>query len=131
MPITKILLCLACVANMALPAEAMPDPTTDDNQQLHTSTSEGYQLSFARDGANASILKLAIRHPDGSAVDDAQVVIALIDGQGRHQLARAAADRDGYRIDTGTLAAELCRVEAEVITDGQLLTDHFRIVPTT
>lgn len=128
MQITRILLCLTCVANMALPAEAMPDHATDDdNHQIHASTSEGYRLSFAYAGANASALRLSVSRSDGSAVKDAQVVIALIDHRGRQHRARAAAEHGGYRIDTAPLAAELCRVEAEIITDGQLLTDHFHI----
>jgi hypothetical protein len=132
MQITRIFLCLACIANMALPAQAMPEQTTDDDiRQLHVSISDGYRLNFALEETSSTALKLTIHRSDGSLVKNAQVVIALIDHEDRHHLARADAGRDGYRVDTGPLAAELCRVEAEIITDGQLLTDHFRIDPTT
>ncbi len=132
MDITRIIFCLTYVASMALTADAMPARVADDDiRQVHASTSEGYRLNFAQNGANATVLKLAVSRPDGSPVNDAQVVIALIDRQGRQQLTRATAEGNGYRVDTGPLATELCRIEAEVITDGLLLTDHFRIDPTT
>lgn len=123
-------LCLACVANMVLPADAMSDRAADDDhRQLHASISEGYRLSFSL--ADASILKLSVNHPEGFPVNDAQVVITLIDRQGRHHPTRAAAEADGYRVDAGPHAATLCQVEAEVITGGHLLTDHFSIALTT
>lgn len=127
MHITRnIFLCLACVANMALPADAMSDHVLDnENRQLHTSTSEGYRLRFALTGASA--LTLAVTRSDGTPANDAQVVITLIDGQGRQYPVRAVAAEDGYRIEPLPLAAPLCEVEAEVITGGELLTDHFHI----
>jgi hypothetical protein len=132
MQISRIILCIAYVASMALTADAMPARVADDDsREIHASTSEGYRLRFALDGSNPTALKLAVSRTDGSPVKDAQVVITLIDRQGRQHLTRAGAGENDYRVDTNALAAKLCRVEAEVITDGHLLTSHFRIDPTT
>ncbi|WP_432822179.1 hypothetical protein [Trichloromonas sp.] len=132
MQISRIILCIAYVASMALTADAMPARMADDDsREIHASTSEGYRLSYALAGTNETSLNLAVRHPDGSLVKNAQVVVTLIDRQGRHRLTRARVENNGYRVDTGPHAAELCRVETEIITGGQLLTDHFLINPTT
>lgn len=127
--IRAFFLCLACIANMALPADAMPGRNTDDETiQVHDSDTDGYRLNFALSGPNASILKLAVNRPDGSPVNDAQVVIALIDRQGRQYLTRAAANADGYQVSAAHSSWDIYRIEAEVITGGQLLTDHFHVI---
>lgn len=132
MQISRIILSIAYVASMTLSADAMPARVADDGSlEIHSSMSEGYRLRFFLTETNDSSLKLTINHPDGSPVSDAQVVIALIDPKGRNHQSRATAIEDGYLVATDSFASELCRVEAEVITGGQLLTTHFHINPTT
>jgi len=126
--IRSFFLFLACLANMILPVDAMPDRNIDEDiAPIHDADTEGYQFNYVFSGPGVATLKLAVNRPDGSPVTDAQVVMALIDQQGRHYLTRAVTDADGYRVDTASVGNDLSRIEAEVVTGGRLLTDHFQL----
>jgi hypothetical protein len=70
-------------------------------------------------------LVMFISNPDGKIVKDAQVVTTIIDQNGGQVMRRARPLKGGYLIDTAHLTPGPYRLEAEIVTNGCLLTDEF------
>ena len=64
--------------------------------------------------------------PDGKIVKNAQVVTTIVDQNGVQQMRRAKPLKGGYLVNTVYLTPGQCRLEAEVVVDGWLLTDEFQ-----
>jgi hypothetical protein len=86
----------------------------------------GLQTVSMDAGEPISTLLLFISGTDGRIIKDAQVITTIIDQQGNQQLNRAQPFKGGYMIAVDHLPLGQYRVETEIVTDGQLLTDEFR-----
>jgi len=70
-------------------------------------------------------LLLFTSNADGKIVKNAQVVYTIINQTGEQEMSRALPYRGGYDIGIDQLSAGRYRLETEVATNGQLLTDEF------
>jgi hypothetical protein len=77
-------------------------------------------------GEPIDTLHLFITGPDGKIIKNAQLVTTIIDQQGNQQSNRALPFKGGYLLAIDHLPTGQYRVEAEIVTKGQLLTDEFR-----
>jgi hypothetical protein len=129
------------VTTMALPADALTNSTeelrdaseeqavepviVDDYHVAFLSGDFGLQFSRIPMTDQFATMLMFISNPGGKVVKDAQVVTTIIDQNGAQLMRRARPLKGGYLIDTAYLAPGPYRLEAEIITDGQLLTDEF------
>ena len=129
------------VTAICLPAEAATNPSEEADDAngetvLEPFEANDYQLGFLTGNFNvqfadagatrqAEDLMLFINGMDGKIVKDAQVVTTTIDQQGKQTMRRAYPFKGGYLIDTKQLHPGPYRLEAEVITNGWLLTNEF------
>lgn len=74
----------------------------------------------------AGSLMVFITSPDGKIVKDAQVVTTIIANDGNQIMARAQPFKGAFLIDTESLASGQYLLEAEIITNGCLLTEEFK-----
>ena len=86
----------------------------------------GLQLVSMEAGQPIGTLLLFLSDTNGNIVKDAQVITTIIDQQGSQQSSRALPFKGGYMIAINHLPTGQYRVEAEVVTNGQLLTEEFR-----
>jgi hypothetical protein len=96
---------------------------------LQSSINEGYRFTFvlntATAGKPAGTLVLFVHAPDRRPVSDAQVVFTLLGPGKENLLARAVPHAGGYAVPLPRRHPGACQVEVEVITAGQMLTEHF------
>jgi len=86
----------------------------------------GLQLVSMEAGQPIGTLLLFLSDTNGNIIKDAQVITTIIDQQGSQQSSRALPFKGGYMIAINRLPIGQYRVEAEVVTNGQLLTEEFR-----
>ena len=86
----------------------------------------GLQLVSTEAGQPIGTLLLFLSDTNGNIIKDAQVITTIIDQQGSQQSSRALPFKGGYMIAINHLPTGQYRVEAEVVTNGQLLTEEFR-----
>ncbi len=85
----------------------------------------GLRLVMADITGQPESMVIFITSPEGKIVKDAQVVTSII-GQKGFQIMRKAHPFNGaYLISTELLTPGHYRLEAEIVTSGQLLTDEF------
>lgn len=77
-------------------------------------------------GAPINTFHLFITDKDGRIIKNAQVVTTIIDQLGKQQINRALPFKGGYILAIDHLASGQYRVEAEILTKDQLMTDEFR-----
>jgi hypothetical protein len=77
-------------------------------------------------GKPINFLLLYVSGPDGKIIKDAQVITTIIDQHGNQQANRARPYKYGYTVAVDQLLVGQYRVEAEIITNGQLLTEEFK-----
>ncbi|BCR06296.1 hypothetical protein DESUT3_33650 [Desulfuromonas versatilis] len=120
-------------------------------ENIYTSTTEGYRLTYlildlpgkgqSANGGQAPIgatryangrfqpqskqLMLYITDPEGQRVRGAQVIFSLIEPQGHHQMARLDPWGGGYFGTIKLSGFGTFRIETELISDCQMLTDAF------
>lgn len=130
-----------CVTAMTLPASAMANPVNEfddniDDATIQQDPSDDYKLAFvtgdfglqfAVTGPNQPLgaMVMFISDSKGKIVKDAQVVTTVIDCVGHQLMQRALPMKGGFLIDTMQLPPGQYRLEAEIVTNGQLLTDEF------
>ncbi len=97
---------------------------------------DGYNLTFLKADLNLTLnrtdladddgtLVVFITNADGKIVKEAQVITTII-GSDQSQLTnRAQPYKGGYVINTKALSPGKYRLEAEIITEGLLVTDEF------
>jgi len=127
------------VDTLASPVDEMSD--TNEEQVGHTSEGDNYQLSLVvgdfgllqertTTAHHADPPMIFVSSPNGKIVKDAQVVTTIIDANGRQTMCRALPFRSGYLVPTAHLFPGRYRIEAEIVTNGWLLTDMFNYVKT-
>ena len=138
----RALCSLFFVTTMVLPADAAvnnpadePDdpggelavePSSPDNFQMAFFSGDfGQSISGVKKASQPQNLFMFINTPGGEIVRDARVVTTIIDQNGRQEMRRAAPYRGGFLVSTDHLQPGAYRLEAEIITDGWLLTDEF------
>ena len=142
-----ILMCSAfCVLSITLPCVVLASPAEEllDNleEQADQPTKKntrgkefhlafvtgdfGLQMVSMEAGQPISTLLLFLSSTEGNIIKDAQVITTIIDQQGSQQSSRALPYKGGYMIAINHLPIGQYRVEAEVVTDCQLLTEEFR-----
>jgi len=142
----QILFSIFFATTISLPADAMLNPNEDmddsiDEQTTNSVEAADYQLAFIMgdfgihqaiaDGTSrAESSVIFVSDPAGEIVKDAQVVATIIDTDGRQMMSLAHPFKSGYLLPTYHLLPGRYRVEAEVITNGLLLTDEFSLVKT-
>lgn len=77
-------------------------------------------------GEPIDILHMFVTDARGKIIKNAQVVTTIIDRQGNQHLSRALPFKGGYLLAIDHLSTGRYRVEAEILTIGQLLTNEFR-----
>ena len=129
------------VTSMALPADALENSVeepkdTSEEQAIEPVMADDYHVAFLSGDFGLQFSRIPmtdqfatmvmfISNPDGKVVKGAQVVTTIIDQNGTQMMRRARPLKGGYLIDTAHLAPGPYRLEAEIITNGQLLTDEF------
>jgi hypothetical protein len=86
----------------------------------------GVQEASMEAGEPINTFHLFITDMDGKLIRNAQVITTIIDQQGNQQTSRALPFKGGYMIAIDHLSTGQYRVEAEIVTKDQLLTDEFR-----
>lgn len=128
------------VTSLIMPVDVLADTTEEckdiaEEQAVEAIESNDYHLAFlSRDfdlqfsrplmADQFATLVMFISNPDGKVVRDAQVVATTIDQNGGQLMRRAQPLKGGYLIDTAHLPPGPYRLEVEIITNGQLLTDE-------
>ncbi len=85
----------------------------------------GLSLSRSNVVDQAGSLVLFLTNPDGKIVKDAQVITTIVGQNGSQVMRRARPFKNAYLIDTGQLMPDRYRLEAEIVTNGWLLTEEF------
>ena len=142
----KALFSVLFATTMVLPVEALANPVQEFDEiveecEAQPSESDNYSLTFLKGDFSSQLAKIDtkdqpeylvifISDPDRKIVKNAQVVTTIIDQNGSQMMRRARAFKGGYLIDTGQLTSGQYRVEAEIVTNGWLLTDEFNLQQT-
>ncbi|SEA46553.1 hypothetical protein SAMN05660420_02167 [Desulfuromusa kysingii] len=138
----QVLFSIFFATTISLPAEALATPTEeiDDTVGEQTATKasepENYYLRFIMGNfgtqfltedstPNAESPMLFVSDSMGKIVKNAHVVATIIAPDGRQMMGIAQPFRSGYLLPTHHLMPGRYRVEAEVVTNGWLLTDEF------
>ena len=142
----KLLSSACCVLSITLPNDVLATPLEDllanlnepaDQPAEKIGKARDFHLAFVTGdfglqtvsmeaGEPISTLILFISGTDGKIIKDAQVITTIIDQEGRQQMHRARPFKGGYMIPVDHLPSGQFRAEAEIVIDGQLLTDEFR-----
>lgn len=126
---------------IASPSDALPTPAQDlcdstEEQIGQPSVADNYHLRLIMGDFGIqphenttthqdSSPMLFVSSPAGKIVKDAQVVMTIIAPDGQQRMCRALPFRSGYLVPTWQLAPGHYLLEAEIVTDGYLLTDLF------
>lgn len=122
-------------SGFAAPVQELDE--TAEERTSHSVYSGHYTLTFLKADFGLSLdrseledqagsLIVFITNPEGKIVKDAQVVTTIIGRDGSQIMKRARSSKGGYVIDTAFLDTGPYRLEAEIITNGWLLTDEIR-----
>lgn len=137
----RVLCSLFFVTTMVLPADAAVNPAEelDDpggESAVEPSTPENFQRAFLSGDFGLNLARVAkasqpetlfmfINAPGGGIIRDARVVTTIIDQNGRQEMRRANPYKGGFLVFTDHLQPGPYRLEAEIVTNGWLLTDEF------
>lgn len=141
--IFKAIFSIFLALTVSSPIEALANPALEsagalEEEEVRTieAGAEGYTMMFLRsdfglgtDMANttdqAGSVVMFVTNADKKIVKNAQVVVTLVSKAGEQTMFRARPYKGGYFIQTNGLEPGRYRLEAEVISDGWLLTDQF------
>jgi len=123
------------VTVFANPDLELNDVTEEEGALSPEIGAEDYTVMFLRSdfslspGRNeisdsAGSLVMFMTNPEQKIVKNAQVVVTIVSPRGEQMMLRARPSKGGYFIPTEGLTPGQYRLEAEVITDGWLLTDQ-------
>ena len=135
-----------CVLSISLACNVLAAPTEElfgnvdekaDQPTKKNAMGKDFHMAFVTEdfglemvsmdaGKPIGTLLLYLGDTEGRIISDAQVITTIIDQQGSQQSSRALPFKGGYMIDINHLPIGQYRVEAEVVTYGQLLTEEFR-----
>jgi hypothetical protein len=139
----KTLFTFFLALTMSTPTEVLANPAPELNDVVEegdvysAEPDEGnYTMMFLRSDFGMSLdkknisdqvgsLVMFIANPEQKIVKNAQVVVTLISQSGEQTMTRARPYKGGYFISTDSLLPGRYRLEAEVLTEGWLLTDQF------
>lgn len=140
--IFRIICSLIFATSVTLPADVLAteiDEAEGEGQEIaaEAAMSDQYQLSLVvgdfgllsqreNDLSFSDSPLIFVSDPAGKIVKNAQVVTTIVAADGsRKSMHRSWPFKGGYLIPTHGLAAGRYFVEAEIVTDGRLLTDLF------
>lgn len=142
--LVQILCSIFFATTISLPVDALANPEEDfndtkDEQTVSVSEVDNYHVALvtgdfglrlsASDKKNSQGPPLLfVSDATGKNIKDAQVVTTIIDSRGRQMMSQALPLFGGYLLLTNHLAPGRYRVEAEIVTNGWLLTDEFSFV---
>jgi len=139
----QVLCSLFFATTMTIPVDAIANSFEDHPDVLEEMTDDpsaagGFHLSLVtgdfglplgKDKASHSGSPLIfVSDSTGKIVQDAQVITTVIGPAGSQLMNRACPFRSGYLVFTNHLLPGRCRIEAEVVIDGMLLTKEFYFV---
>lgn len=140
--ILKTFFTLFFALTMTTPAEVLANPAYETNDAIEEEThstksaNEGHTIVFLRsdfglspDRENisdqAGSLVMFMTNPKRKIIKNAQVVVTIVSQSGDQFMSRALPYKGGYLIRTDSLDPGHYRLDAEIVTDGWLLTDQF------
>lgn len=140
----QVLFSIFFATTISLPADALVNPNDEvddaiDEQAMNSVDTDSYKLAFitgdfglhqisAGETMRSESPVIFVSDPMGKIVKDAQVVTTIIDKNGRQLMCLAHPFKSGYLLPTYHLFPGRYRVEAEIITNGALLTEEFSFV---
>jgi hypothetical protein len=142
--IFRIICSLIFATSVTLPADVLAteiDEADPDGQEIaaESAVSDQYQLSLVvgdfgllsqreNDLSFSDSPLIFVSDPTGKIIKNAQVVTTIVAVDGTcENMHRAWPFRGGYLVPTNDLPAGRYFVEAEIITDGRLITDLFTL----
>ena len=130
-----------CFLSITLPSSVIATPPVDllekfEEQAEEDSRESECRLAFVTEdfslesvsmdaGGPIGTLLLYVSGKDGKIIKDAQVITTIIDQHGNQQADRAMPHKYGYLVAIDHLPLGQYRVEAEIVTGGQLFTEEF------
>ncbi len=139
--IFKGLCSLFFATTIAFPASAMATFVEEfddvaEEQVIQSSEPDNYKLAFLTGDFGlhfsnmgsidqSGTLVMFLSDPNGRIIKNAQVITTIIDQNGTQQMYRANPMKGGYLVNTTHLIEGPYRLEAEIVTNGWLLTDEF------
>jgi len=142
----QVLCSLFFATTMTVPIDALANSVEDrtdaiEERAVEQSPSDNYRFALipgdfglpleSRDRTpHSGSPQIFITDPSGKIVTNAQVVTTIIGADGEQFMNRAYPFKSGYLVFTNHLLPGRYRIEAEVVTDGMLLTREFQFVNT-
>jgi hypothetical protein len=142
--IIQVLCSIFFATTLSLPVDALANPVEELDDDLESCTaqhaeSDSYHLALVTGDFGLQLASTATAHrsdhpilfisdPAGKIVTDAQVITTIIEPNGVQTMNRAWPVRSGYLLSTNHLSSGRYLIEAEIITNGCLLTDTFSFV---
>lgn len=140
----QVLCSIFFATTISLPADALTTPVEDLDDDVESCSAQhadsdnyhfalvsgdfGLQPSGANTGKLSNPPMLFISDPIGKLIADAQVITTIIEPNGRQMMNRAWPFKNGYLLATSYLPPGRYQIEAEIITNGRLLTNAFSFV---
>ncbi|MDX2479786.1 MAG: hypothetical protein QNK24_05560 [Desulfuromusa sp.] len=140
----QVLCSIFFATTLSLPAEALANPVEELDDDLESCTaqyaeSDSYHLALVTGDFGLQLASIDTAHrsdppmlfisdPAGKMITNAQVITTIIEPNGTQVMNRAWPFRSGYLLSTSHLSPGRHLVEAEIITNGWLLTDAFSFV---
>jgi len=142
--LVNVLCSIFFATTLSLPAEALANPVEDlndtiDEQVVEHSAADCYHLALLTGDFGLQLVKTGSTYnsgppivftsdPTGKIVKDAQVITTIIASSGDQIMLRAWPFKCGYLVATNHLSPGRYRVEAEIVTEGRILTDEFSFI---
>ena len=142
----QVLCSIFFATTISLPADALATSVEEFDDEIEGNTAQysdpdsyhlalvtgdfGLQLAGNSATRHSSTPMIFISDPAGRMVVDAQVVTTIIEPNGDQVMNRAWPFKSGYMLSTNYLPPGRYLVEAEIVTNGWLLTDAFIYVKT-
>jgi len=144
----KSMCSILCMIGLTAPINVIAAPSEEGNdivdEQIEQSAEpdfqDSYHMAFLTGdfglkytsgqllGDPVDTLLLLVSNPQGKIVKNAQVIYTIINQSGEQRMNRARPYKGGYVVGINNLNSGRYRLETEVATDGQLLTDEFYFV---
>lgn len=138
----QVLCSIFFATTISVPVDALANPVEEFDDDVKGSTaqyseSDDYNLALVTGdfglqmaSNNSNIPMIFISDPTGKMVTNAQVITTIIEPNGTQMMNRAWPFKSGYLLSTNHLSPGRYRIEAEIVTNGWLLTDAFSFMKT-